>query len=99
MRGFLNLTKRKKVYKDNVFVCERCGRKTRLISFENSVTAKYCNSCKHNLASGGTGNLLEFPCRDKDGNIDFNREKYEIKKEMKHLGLAKSKKRRKNIKK
>jgi ribosomal protein L37E len=91
------VTKRKNKYDVNVFYCKRCGRQTTNISFTNvSVLSKYCNSCRYGLAENGTGNLIEFPFRDSDGKINFNHEKYEIKREFEHLGLRyKNKKDRK----
>lgn len=81
---------------DNFFYCKRCGRKTLFISNRGYADdVKYCNSCRSGLAEGGTGNLLEFPCRNSDGDINFEQERYEIEQELKSLGLRKTKKNRK----
>jgi len=86
----VNLTRLKEGYKNNTFICKRCHKKCIYVSFTSySRKPLYCNSCKSGLAEGGTGNLLEFPCRDKSGNIDFNRESYEIMREFRHLGFKK----------
>jgi hypothetical protein len=87
------VTKKKGNY-SNVFICKRCGRETIQVS-RGSASAMYCNSCANGLGECGTGDLLEFPCRDSKGNIDFSRERYEVERELEKLGLKNKKKRHK----
>jgi len=87
-----------KKLKDNIFICRRCGKETLYISFGSDVTPPaFCNSCASGLADGGTGNLLEFPYRDKHGKINFKIESYEIMREFKHLGIIKENKYHKKL--
>ncbi len=88
------MTKRKINNKKQYFTCKRCGRKTLFITTVGCKNVKYCNSCRNGLAENGTGDLIEFPCKNNDGTINFKQELYEIEKEMRNLGLKNKKKRK-----